>query len=148
MPPRRSSARKAKKPKPRAQWTWAPATVAPGEATRREVEARAQELIDTVFKPKHVRTAPEHPDWNYIIDIVGRWHRGFFYFVSIYASPGPHALSPTFEAPFTRLRHVAGGTFDLAYMRHTEQWWELHHKLTLDAAFKHIREQMHFWSVT
>ena len=78
MPPRRSSSRQAKKPKPRAQWVWAPATVAPGETMRREVEARAQELIDTVFKPKHVRAALEHPSWNYIADIVGRWHRGFF----------------------------------------------------------------------
>ena len=115
---------------------------------RQEVETRARELIETVFKPRHVRNAPEHPEWNYVTDIIGRWHRGFFYFVSVYACPGPEALSPTFEAPFTRIRHVAGGRFDLAYMRHTDQWWELHHGLTLDETFTAIREQMHFWPVT
>ncbi len=115
---------------------------------RQDVENRARELIDTVFKPRHVRPRPQEAQFNYVIDIVGRWHRGFYYFTSIYACPGPDALSPTFEAPFTRLRHVAGGTFDLAYMRHTDQWWELYHGLTLDEAFAAIRAQMHFWPVT
>lgn len=126
----------------------APATVAPDESLRREVEARARELIDGVFKPKHVHPPPENPRFNYVIDILGRWQRGFFYFVSVYACPHPDALSPTFEAPFTRLRHVAGGRFDLGYMRHTDQWWELYHGLTLDEAFAAIREQMHFWPVS
>lgn len=136
------------KPKPRATWVWVPATIAPKGAVHQEVAARACELIGTFFKAKHVRQAPESPGWNYVSDIVARWHRGFFPFVSIYTCTSPRALSPTFEAPFTRLRHVAGGTSDLAYMRHTGQWWELYHGLTLDEAFTAIREQMHFWPVT
>ena len=147
MPPRRSKTRKAK-PKPRGVWVWAPATVQPEDPMRQDVENRARELIDTVFRPRYVQPPPQEPRFNYVIDIVGSWHRGFYYFTSIYACPDPDALSPTFEAPFARLRHVAGGTFGLAYMRHTDQWWELYHGLTLDEAFAAIREQMHFWPVT
>ena len=112
------------------------------------VETRGRELIDTVFKPKHFRPPPENPQFNYVVDIIGRWHRGFYYFVSIYACPQTGALSPTFEAPFTWLRHNAGGTFGLAYMRHTGQWWELYDALTLDEAFETLREEMHFWPLT
>ncbi len=92
-------------------WGWAPAAVSPGETMRREVEARAQGLIDTVFKPKHVRTAPEYPSWNYITDIVGRWQRGFFYLGSIYASPGTerafsHVRSTVHAAAARGRRHL------------------------------------------
>ena len=118
MPPRRSKTRKTRL-RPRVVRVRAPATITPDDPVRQEVEIRARELIDTVFKPRHVQPPPPEPRFNYVIDIVGRWHRGFYYFASIYACPGRDALSPTFEAPFTRLRHVAGGTFDLAYLRHT-----------------------------
>ena len=102
-------------------------------------------LIDTVFKPRFVHTKSEHPEWNYISDIIARWHRGFFYFVSVYACPAPNALSPSFEVPFTRLRHVADGVFDLGYMRHTEEWHELYFGLSQDEAFRTVQEEMHFW---
>ena len=40
---------------------------------------------------------PKDKRWNHLIGITTKWHRSFFYFVGQYASPGPDALSPTFD---------------------------------------------------
>lgn len=100
-------------------------------------------LVDSALKPKHVKP-PNDPRFNYIVDISTKWHGRFFYFVSKYACPGPNAISPFFEAPFTRLEYQRNGRFSLAYMRHTGQWWQVYAELTLDEALKAIREQRLF----
>ena len=79
------------------------------EALKAEVQAKADELIETQLKPRFIEPPPEDRRWNYIIDIRARWHRSFFHFGSTYASPGPNALSPTFESPFARMEYVGDG---------------------------------------
>ena len=111
---------------------------------RAAVEAKAKELIETVLKPRHVKPPPKAPRWNYLTDITCKWHRGFFYFVSTYASPGPNALSPTFESPFARLEHVGGGRFNLAYMRHTGKWWEVLTGFSPEEALAAVRDDPWF----
>src|SRR5215207_305271 len=114
------------KKKPQRRWTYAPRKPTPPpvpEALKAEVQARADELIETQLKPRFIEPPPEDRRWNYIIDIWARWHRSFFHFGSTYASPGPNALSPTFESPFARLEYVGDGKFNLVYMRHTGKWW-------------------------
>ena len=100
--------------------------------THRGEFAKADELIETQLKPRFIEPPPEDQRWNYIIDIGARWHRSFFHFGSTYASPGPNALSPTFESPFARMEYVGDGKFNLAYMRHTGKWWEVYRGLTAD----------------
>lgn len=136
------------KPKPLRGWMLAPTPGKPADATREEVETRARELIDQVFRPRHIQPPPENARYNYITDIVGRWHRGFYHFASIYACPRPDATSPSFESPFARLRYVAPGEFGLAYMRHTGKWCEVYASLTLDEAFTSLREEMQFWPLS
>src|SRR5215207_9280749 len=102
------------KKKPQRRWTYAPRKPTPPpvpEALKAEVQARADELIETQLKPRFIEPPPEDRRWNYIIDIWARWHRSFFHFGSTYASPGPNALSPTFESPFARMEYVGDGKF-------------------------------------
>src|SRR5437867_3033608 len=108
------------------------------DTVKAEVEAKANELIETVLKPRHVKPPPKDQRWNYIIDIGGKWFRSYFYFFSTYACPGPNALSPTFESKFARLEYVGNGRFNMAYMRHTGQWWEVHQGRTVDQCMKSI----------
>ncbi len=68
---------------------------------------------------------------------VGRMQEG----IGIWASPGPNALSPSFEAGFARLEYVGQRRFNMAYMRHTEKWWEVYQRLTLDECLKTVREE-------
>jgi hypothetical protein len=111
------------------------------ETLKAEVEVRARELIDTVLKPQHVKTPPKDERFNYIIDIGAKWYRSYFYFFSTYACPGPNALSPTFESKFARMEYVGDNRFNLSYMRHTGQWWEVFQGLTLDECLETIREE-------
>jgi hypothetical protein len=77
--------------------------------------------------------------FNYIVNLYAKWRGKYFYFCSTYACPGPRALSPSFEAYFTRLEYVGNNCFNLAYMRHTDKWWETMCGLTLGESFDTIR---------
>src|ERR1700676_1150401 len=68
------------------------------EALKMEVTTKANELIETVLKPKYVQPPPENPQFNYIVDIYGKWYHKAFYFCAKYCVPGPNAIVPDFEA--------------------------------------------------
>jgi hypothetical protein len=80
-----------KKPKPK---------VPPQE--KQVIEQRCNELIDTEFKPKIV-PPPQEYEWNYVVDIFGKWYRNYLYFCCLYNCPGKNAITPQLESRFTRL---------------------------------------------
>src|SRR5262245_51845281 len=120
-------------------WTWGPnrrlKPKVPDEV-KAEVERKVGELVEKHLKPEHVKEPPQDTRWNYLTGIHTKWHKSFFYLVGDYASPGPNRIAPTFEHPFTRLEYTRDGKFNLAYMRHTGKWWQVHEGLTLDRAVK------------
>ncbi len=114
--------------KRRKTWVYGPPKAAKPTvpaALRVEVEAKARELVESVLKPLHVKPPPEDERFNYIVDIGTKWYRSYFYLYATYRSPGPNALSPSFEAKFARLEYTGANSFSLAFMRHTGQWIEL-----------------------
>ncbi len=129
-----------------------PQPFSPGKKTRTaipgtlkdEVDTKARELIETVLKPKHVQPPPTGHELNYITDITTRWLGSKCFFVSIYACPGPHAISPTFETKFARIEYVGNARFALSFMRHTEQWVEMYASLTVDGCLKAIKDDPWF----
>jgi hypothetical protein len=133
--------------KSRKMWIFSPPKQAKPDvigAVKANVTAKARELIDTVLKPKHVKPPAEDAHFNYIVDIYSKWYRNYFYFCAKYACPGPNAISPYFEVKFARLEYVGNDQFNLAYMRHTEEWWELYTELSLVECLKAIRDEPHF----
>lgn len=74
------------------------------------------------------------------MDMHTKWYRSYFYFCSKYRSPGPHAISEYFEEKFARLEYAENERFNLAYMRHTGQWWEISQGLTLEECLGMILE--------
>jgi hypothetical protein len=78
------------------------------------------------------------------VDITTKWLGSKCYFISIYRSPGPHAISPTFEAKFAKLAYVGNGKFALSFQRHTGQWVELYDALTVDECLKAIKDDPWF----
>ena len=107
---------------------------------QQEVERRAQELTTSTLKPRFVQPPPKKGEFNYLVDIYTKWRGPFFYFCSKYCSPGPRALSPFFESKFARLQYAGNERFNLAYFRHTGQWWELAQLLSLDECLSWIEE--------
>jgi hypothetical protein len=53
-------------------------------------------------------------------------------------------MVPSFEAKFTRLEYVTPTSFNLAYFRHTGQWWEVSTNLTLEQALSEIKTNLIF----
>jgi hypothetical protein len=124
----------AKKKKSKAVWTLAPdRRIKPKvpDDLKAEVQAKADELVERVLKPRYIKPPPKSKQWNYPIALWTKWHRSFFYFGSTWASPGPNKIAPTFEVGFARLEYVNNGRFNLAYFRHTDEWWQTHKELTL-----------------
>jgi len=108
------------------EWTWArakPKTIPQG--LKDDLTAKARDLIERELKPVHVKPPPKNTQLNYIVDIFTRWRGRYFYFMAKYACPSPNAISPFFEVGFARLEYLNSGKFNMAYMRHTGQWWEI-----------------------
>ena len=105
-----------------------------------EADTKARDLIETVLKPMHVQPPPKGHLLNYVTDITTKWLGSKCYFVSVYACPGPHAISPTFEAKFARMEHLGHGRFALYFMRHTGEWVGIYDSLSADECMNAIRD--------
>ena len=114
------------------------------DSLKKEVEAKAKDLIGNVLKPTHVKPPQGNERFNYITDIGAKWYRNYFYFFSTYACPGPNALSPTFESKFARMEHLGNGTFALYFMRHTGEWVGIYDALAVDDCMKAIQDDAWF----
>lgn len=104
------------------------------------VQAKANVLIETRLKPAFIEPPPAEPRFNYIVDLFTKWYRGYFYFCATYASPGPYAISPSFETKFARLEYLGPDRFNLSFMRHTGEWVELYQAIPLDECLTAIQE--------
>jgi hypothetical protein len=109
-------------------------------STKSFLKEKADKLIDYVLKPTYVKPIPTIGDYNYIADIHSKWYRNYFYFCATYNCPSPNAISPSFEAKFARMEYIADNKFNLAYMRHTEQWFEVFQDISMDECLKLIEE--------
>src|SRR3989440_5641019 len=114
------------------------------EAVKTEVATKANELIETVLKPRHIQPPPENPQFNYIVDIYGKWHQKAFYFSAEYRVAGPNPIEPSFEAKFARMQYAGNQRFHLSYMRYTGQWIQLYTDLTVDECIETIRDEPFF----
>lgn len=133
--------------KTRKMWVHRPPRPAASQVPARvksEAQERANQLIETVLKPKHIQPPPKGYDFNYIVDVYGRWYRHSFYFCAKYRSPGPNALSPFFEAKFARMDYVGMNRFDLAFMRHTGEWIMIDPDLSLDECLTRVENDPFF----
>jgi hypothetical protein len=121
-----------------------PPTVKVPPAVKGEVSTKAQKLIDEHLRPTHVKPPPNKSHFNYLKDLLAKWHGSRFYFCATYASRGPFALSPTFEIRFARMGYLGSGRFSLAYMWHDDQWNEIYPSLSLDECLAAIRDEPFF----
>ncbi len=108
------------------------------------LKKKADEIIENVLKPKHIKPPPTDNDFNYLVDIYSKWYRNYFYFCAKYNCPSPNAISPSFETKFARMEYVGNEKFNLSYMRHTEQWWEIYQELPMLESIKIIADDPQF----
>lgn len=103
-----------------------------------------ERIITEQFKPRYL---PEirPTEFNYPVDILGRWRGDKDSFVTRYRSGFPDNAGEEFDAAFTRLDYAGGGAgerrFDVMWHRHTGQWWRLHSAVALGEALHLIETQ-------
>lgn len=114
------------------------------DAVKQKVTTSADELVETVLKPKNIQPPPENPQFNYIVDIYTKWYRGYFYFYAKYCCPSPHCFEPFFDSGFARMEYVGRDCFNLSYMRHTGKWTEIFTGLSLEECLTAIKEEPFF----
>jgi len=114
------------------------------EALKGEVTTKAQEMIETVLKPRYIQPPPENPQFNYIVDLYGRWYHKAFYFCAQYRVAHPNATEPCFEAKFARMQYAGKQHFHLSFMRYTGQWIQLYTGLTVDECLETVRDDPYF----
>jgi hypothetical protein len=128
------------------QWTWTPdrrSSIKAPIAIKVKVEFEMNEFIDDVLRKKHIKRPPKDKDRNYIVEIYAKKHQRYFYFCANYHCRAKNCIADFFEMRFARLEY-AGDGFNLAYMRHTGQWWEIYQGLTLAKALKTVETEPHF----
>ena len=82
--------------------TWGPSSLRQKkpqvpDSIKLRVKEKADEIIDNVLKPEHIKPPPTDNDFNYLVDIYSKWYRNYFYFCVKYNCPSPNAISPSFE---------------------------------------------------
>ena len=136
--------------KRKKRWVYVPPRKAKpkvSEALKAELTEKVNTLIENKLKPWKLDfdSFSKERGWNYAVDMYTKWWRNYLYLCSKYRSPGPNAISEYFEIRFTRLEYIGGRQFNLAYMRHTGQWWEVYHDISLEESLKKIANEQTFW---
>lgn len=111
---------------------------------KREIADRCDEFIAQKLKP---RLLPQirPTDFNYPVDLFGRWRGNKYSFIARYRSGFPENKGEEFDAPLVRLDHVEEKLtdicFDVMWLRHTGRWFPLRQALTLDDALHFIETE-------
>uniref|UniRef100_Q07SJ7 Uncharacterized protein n=1 Tax=Rhodopseudomonas palustris (strain BisA53) TaxID=316055 RepID=Q07SJ7_RHOP5 len=114
-----------------------PQSVGLSDYEKAAITIACQRFIDEVLKPRFLPTI-RPTEFNYPIDILGKWHGRRYRFIQRYRSDSPDRLVEEFDAPFTRLDWIGRDRFDLQWHRHTGTWYRLHRDLSLEQALKTI----------
>ena len=129
---------------PRGRWVWAPkrVRVLPSDGEALDIIAACDKFVAEVLKPRFLpKRRPT--EFNYAVDMYGKWHGGRYRFIERFRSDSPNAIVPEFEHAFARLDYVAPDRFDVMWHRHTGQWWRLYHSVSLTDALHSIEQDGH-----
>ena len=72
------------------------------------ITVACQRFIDEVLKPRFLPTI-RPTQFNYPIDILGKWHGNRYRFVQRYRSDQRQALAEEFDAPLSSVKNVFRG---------------------------------------
>ena len=102
-----------------------------------QIGARLDAFIAETLVPRFLpKIRPT--EWNYPIDLHGKWRGSKYSFIIRYRSSWPDNLGEEFDSPWLRFdhddEHFAEPRFYIFWMRHTGKWWPLHYSVPLEVA--------------
>jgi hypothetical protein len=126
-------------------WGWA-ATNTPGkpsDAEKAKVTAAfapwVQQLKDTLPPLKEPQV------FNQATDVFSKWRGSYFYVMCYYKCPKrPERIAEGFETGLARLAYKSPDCYDVAYFRHTGQWFTFLFDLTLEQALDEVQKNSLF----
>jgi hypothetical protein len=125
-----------------AKKMWVSTPVKPAKPTVPDLEKRATEIrcnaLIERMKPQWIQ--PPREQWGYVGDVYGKWYRNYYYFCALYRYDSPEATQPQVELKFSRLEYAGPGTYNLAYFRHTGQWFQVFEELSLEACLEEVEK--------
>jgi hypothetical protein len=124
---------------PRGRWVRVGAGDILTAAEKRSIATTCDEFIARILKPRFLPEI-QPTQFNYTIDIFGKWHSDNYRLIQRYRSGFPDTLGEEFDSPFTRLEYVGRDRFDISYYRHTGRWWRIYRLLSLRQALETIEE--------
>ena len=92
------------------------------ERMKGHTQEKANGLIESELKPKHIEPPAEDGRLNYIVDIYAKWYQSYLHFCAKYRCPAPNCISEFFEIRFAR-RGKMGSALELGHfgiMSHSE----------------------------
>ena len=130
------------------RWVWAPQQVRmlPPEGEKKAIITACDKFVTEVLKPRFLPSI-RPTEFNYPIDLYGKWHGGRYRFIERFRSNPPDEIEPEFEHAFARLDYLACDRFDVMWHRHTDQWWRLYHSVSLVEALNRIEQDGHLHPV-
>jgi hypothetical protein len=125
-------------PKPQKRWV---SVGVPAAGQKSAIAAVCDRFITETLKPRFLPVV-RPTQFNYPVDIHGKWRGNKYSFITRYRSGYPENAGEEFDAAFTRLDHVeeelAETRFDVMWHRHTGQWFRLYSSVSLDEALRLI----------
>ena len=115
-----------------------PGPVRPDETEKQAIISACEAFIRDVLNPRFL-PGIKPTEWNYMIDIHGKWAAGRYRFLRRYRSGFEANRGEEFDIAFARIDRMGPDTFDIHWMRHTGTWWPLHAGVTFAGAL-HILE--------
>ena len=65
--------------------------------------------------------------------------RSYFYLCAKYRCPAPNCITEFFDTKFARLEFIGSDRFNLAFMRHIDQWAKTEENESLDECLDRVR---------
>ena len=120
--------------------TWQRSTRPPpvSDGERQAIVTACEAFIRDVLKPRFL---PEirPTEFNYPVDIQGKWHGTKYRFIQRYRSGFPENRGEEFDAPFARLDWISRDKFDIQWHRHMGESFRPHRSLALAQAIETLK---------
>lgn len=125
------------------QSVWAAKRVGtPADSEKQAIISACGKFIAAVLKPRFLPQI-RPTEFNYPVDIYGKWHGGRYRFIERFRSDSPDAIQREFDYSFARLDYLDTDCFDVMWKRHTGGWWRLYHLVSLAEALRCIEKDGH-----
>jgi hypothetical protein len=108
------------------------------------VNAAISTFIKTALESKYFLNRPTSRGVE-MVNIYSKWYQQhYIYFIAKFHDARPNAINEIYENHFARMAYIDNDKFDLAYMRHTEQWCNKYKNISFSECLDAIRDDDFF----